>query len=332
MRNVRLALLIVAAGAALLAGCSNSARPPSGRGPLSTKPATTAPASSGGVDPHQAAAKAAAAALLAAYTPPPGSALVEAAPAGSGLDQAPTSPGTADLVDRPGLWTAPGDMATVIAWARAHPPAESTLTGSGQGGQNTPGEPPPVGPGGSPGIETVTTMDLTFSLPAPDGLQAREVLVSVAPDGSDQVALRVDAQDVWYPTRPVWSKPTVDSTVTATVFTGAGGTDPHVATATDTATVSRFRDLLNAMPVSTGGAELPGAHGCPAEFGQKFTVAFGDPGGPSATVSGTVVECGGLTLTEPGQPVVELVDTGGSLLAAAEALTGTTGFSTAPAG
>ena len=111
-------------------------------------------------------------------------------------------------------------------------------------------------------------MDITFALPASGAaLASRQVLVSVAADGRGEVALRVDVQDVWYPTRPTWSYVwKVDAVATITVWAGDGGTDPHTIVTTKPATVARLRRLVNAMPMSTGGIS-----GCVLERGQHFS-------------------------------------------------------------
>jgi hypothetical protein len=88
-------------------------------------------------------------------------------------------------------------------------------------------------------------MEITFSLPASGSvLSSRQVLVSVEADGPGDVAMRVDVQDVWYPTRPAWSFVSKNTaTVAVTVWAGAGGFDPHSVTSTSTATVARLRYL-----------------------------------------------------------------------------------------
>jgi hypothetical protein len=169
-------------------------------------------------------------------------------------------------------------------------------------------------------------MDVTFSLPASGpAISSRQVLVTVTADGHGHVVLRVDVQEVWYPTRPSWSfVQKSDTSVTATVWTGAGGTDPHTVTTKNVAAVDRMRHLVNSLPMSTGGA-----FSCPAEFGQYFKIAFRGKAS-SVTLVGNITECGGLRLTEHGHGAVVLADSGGRVLAAVEALTGTTGLPFGP--
>ncbi|HUY20761.1 MAG TPA: hypothetical protein VMV22_00320 [Acidimicrobiales bacterium] len=74
-----------------------------------------------GVDPHRVVARADAASLLRLVPVPPGAQPSEGRPAGvTTLEQAPSTPGTPDVVDLAAWWTAPGTMGSVIAWVQAH--------------------------------------------------------------------------------------------------------------------------------------------------------------------------------------------------------------------
>lgn len=226
--------------------------------------------------------------------------------------------GPSPRIDRARLWRPAGDMRSVIAWITAHSPAHSTLDGTSESGTGTTGAPP--SPGHPAGVAHVREMGITFALPASGAaLASRQVLVSVAADGRGEVALRVDVQDVWYPTRPTWSYVwKVDAVATITVWAGDGGTDPRTIVTTKPATVARLRRLVNAMPMSTGGIS-----GCVLERGQHFSVQFSGRHAPMVALSGSAPECGGVTLSEPGHAAINLQDTGDHLLAAAETLAGT---------
>jgi hypothetical protein len=329
MRNRRIGFISVAAltsMATLLAACGNVVAAEQLKSGTLASTGTSAhdrhAGPPGGVDPHKWAAELDVARLLGGYVPPPASVRLATAPKGSDLGVPPSSEATRDLVDRARLWRTPGDMKSVIAWARAHAPANSSVAGTGESGTSPPGVRPSGSPGPPPAIGHVQTMDITFSLPATGpALASRQVLVSVAADGPGEVVMRVDGQDVWYPTRPTWSyDSSLDTSVTITVWTGAGGSEPHTVTSTKPAAVGQLRRLVGALPMSTGGIS-----GCPAEFGQHFSVVLSGPHAPSVTVSQLIPECGGMRLSEPGHGAVELEDTGGRVLAAAEALSGTTG-------
>ena len=265
MRNYRFGLVTIVTGAVFLAACASVGSVQRGTPPpVTTKKtlATTAPVtepmpvtSIAAEDPHQQAAELNAAFVLGSYSSPPGSVRLAAAPPGSGLGAPPSTPTTPDLVDLSKLWSTPGDMTSVIAWAKEHAPAHSTLSGMGESGSNPPGQRPPGAPG-SPRINVVTMMGIAFALPTSgQALSTLQLLVSVAPDGPGTVVLRLDAQAIWVPTRPAWSFVTAKvTTVTATVWTGAGGTVPHTATSTDPGTVARLRGLVNAMFMSNDGS------------------------------------------------------------------------------
>jgi hypothetical protein len=160
---------------------------------------------------------------------------------------------------------------------------------------------------------------MTSSLPEHGPVfESRQVLVSVAPNGKDEVTMRVDVQEVWIPTRMTWSYvPRTASSVTATVWTGADGTKPQTATSTSPSTVATLRRLVNAMPVSTAGVTS-----CPADTGQRFRLEFGGTSMTPFNVFGLTAECGGISLSVAGQGRLGLTDTGGRVVAAIEALAG----------
>ena len=278
-------------------------------------PVTTAPnnVSSARADPNRLVAERDAGAVVARYAPPAGSVRLPSAPHGSGLAVAPSRPGTPDLIDRTRFWRTSGDMASVMAWVLAHAPAHATLVGTGSYGTDTEhqasGE---LGP--SPPEFKALTTDAVFSLPAPRPVfSSRQELVTVAMVGRD-VVLRIDAQDVWYPTRPAWSYlVSADTVATVTVWSGPGGGEPRTVEVHGVV-AAHLRHLVNAMPVGTGGV-----FSCPAESGDHVLVRFSGPHAGPVSLSALIPECGGFEIREPGHPMIELDDTDG-LLVAAEAL------------
>ena len=203
-------------------------------------------------------------------------------------------------------------MVEVIAWAKSHRQIHWADVGTGAEGQNPPG----AEPTSPPSIAVVHERDVTFSLPARGrAFQSRQVLVSVSPSGKHEVTLRVDAQVVWIPTRETWSYvPRAVSFATATVWNGAGRTSTTIATSSNRSEVAKLRRLVNAMPVATSGVTS-----CPAESGQQFRLEFGGAGAVY-NLAGITGECGGIGLSVAGQGRVLLVDPGGRVFAAVEAL------------
>jgi len=265
----------------LLAGCSGS--------PTSIAKAPP------GVDPHRLEAKVNAAALLASYRPPPGSVRLASALTGPWIGKPPSSQATPELIDVTRAWRSPGNMVSVIAWARAHAERHWRVVETGESGQNSKGQPPPMR-NGHPIIADVESRDITFSLPIHgSALESRQVLVSVASRGTREVTLRVDVQVVWIPTRPSWSYVSRTTTsVTATVWTGTNRVVPTTKTTSDPSTVASLRKLVNAMSVSTVGLTS-----CVADVGQRFSLEFKGPNAPQVTVSGLTAECGGIASSSP---------------------------------
>jgi hypothetical protein len=104
------------------------------------------------------------------------------------LTQSRARPATPDLASVTRWWRVPGRPQEVLAWIRAHLPPGFTPAGTG------------VGTRSGSGSEWWTRM---FALPAvPDVLIQRELVVLAVRSGS-QTAIRVDAQVVWLPARPV---------------------------------------------------------------------------------------------------------------------------------
>jgi hypothetical protein len=305
----------VAAGAAalvalgmVLAGCSAFA---------SSSPTSIAKAPPG-VDPHRREAQVSAAALLASYRPPPGSVQLSSAPTGPWIGKPPSSQATSELIDLTRAWRTPGNMVSVIAWAKAHAQSHWSMVETGESGQNPKGQAPPTR-NGHPIITDVKSRDVTFSLPVHDSaVESRQVLVSVASRGMNEVTLRVDVQVVWIPTRPTWSYVSRAATsVTATVWTGTNRFVPTTKTSSDPSTVASLRKLVNAMSVSTVGLTS-----CPADVGQRFSLEFKGSNAPRVTVSGLTAECGGISIIVPGHGRLGMRDAGARVVSAVEALTG----------
>jgi hypothetical protein len=241
------------------------------------------------------------AATMLTVVPLPPAAKPDAAapvPATSGPPQTPASP---ELIDLSAWWTAPGTTAAVNGWVRAHVPVGAAL--SGEGSLSTRG---------------VTNYDYVvfgFRPKRPD-LTLRTLLVTIAPDGADQVALRADAQVIWDPARsqPSLINPNTVSSITITgqptQIGGTSGTGRSFAEVTAPSAIRRIVTLLNGLPVDNSGP-----HSCPAFTGLRFTMRFVARNGRAlAELQGDQAQCGGLALVVDGERQPNVDDPGDVLI------------------
>lgn len=257
---VPLAILVlgtVAAAAVSVAAAPSSAVPLTWHGP---GPSTSTSAS----DPDQALAGSEARRLLGLVSPDPDWAATSSPPTPS-LATPTAFPATPDLVDEYQLWTTSGPLAAVRAWVSAHPPTGSTPAGSGSSSQN------------GKQIET----NVTYGYPATaNEFQSRQVLVAIAPLPRGGVGIRVDAQVVWYPSRPAnESIPPGITKVAATVYTRgslSNSTETVLgsATFTDPAVVGMLGNAVDSSPL-----EVPGPRSCPPMTGPALSSTWSSRAG-----------------------------------------------------
>jgi hypothetical protein len=146
-------------------------------------------------------------ALLAQVALPPGSQVVTAAPVPMLTAPATTQMST-NLVDVSGWWTIPGTAQDTLTYIKAHPPTGTTASSTASGDASGTGE--------SVSFDTTATSD--YADP--------QLMIMVSADAGG-VAVRIDAQAIWRPTRS--AAETLDAaTVTAGSVenTGFGGTGP----------------------------------------------------------------------------------------------------------
>jgi hypothetical protein len=263
-----------------------------GSGAQTAGAATTAQASSAGrgsqaVSPRQLA-EANAAVILAAFRSPPGAAR-SGRIAVSWLDQSPAMP-TGNLVTKTAWWRAPGDPQAVLHWVQAHLPSRFTLQGSGTVGQ-------------------ASVLHLWFDQfalrPVSNVLPDRWLLVSVASDGLDITAVRVDAEVTWMSPKPATERiPAAAKVVTITPVTGVKpvpSTDrPVTVTGKEVTSIAKAVDDLPLFP--------PGIFHCPADFGRGIELTFrATPSGPVlAMVTADYSGCGLVQVAVNGQLKPEL--------------------------
>jgi hypothetical protein len=293
---VPLAILMIATAAA---AATSVATGPSDAAPLTWhNPGSQSLPPTSPSDPHKQLATDDAQQLLGLVTPDGDWGAVSSPPVPS-LASPMSLPGTADLVDQYHLWTAPGTMAAVQAWMAAHPPTGSRQVGSGSSYQD--------------GVLVESGVTYGYA-PTANEFSSRQVAVSFAPLPRGRVGVRVDAQVVWYPSRPSdESVPSGTTRVTATVYTRdslAGSTETVLGsrTFTDPAVVSLLARLVDSSPLT-----VPGARSCPADTGtgpQLDLVFAGPPGVPEVRVHDDTNGCGGISFSIGRTTLAPLTDTG----------------------
>jgi len=236
-----------------------------------------------------------AASLLASFRSPPG-ARSSGPIAVSSLSSVPT-PGSPDLVSRTAWWQVPGTMDGVLAWVRAHRPAGTSFGGSGR----------------TADASGIISMFDEFSRPAVTGVLAgRSLYVTVASDGPQRVALRVDSEVTWLPRKsPAERVPAAARVVTITGLPALGSTGPvrpigHFyppVTVTSRATVTKIAAVVDGLSLMP-----PGVFSCPFSNGQGLRLVFrAAKGGPVlAEVTADMNGCGTVLLTVDGKPMPAL--------------------------
>jgi hypothetical protein len=233
--------------------------------------------------------------MLAAFRPPSGA--QRSGPiALSALSAAPGYPGD-DFVTRTAWWLVPGSMDTVLDWVQAHPPAGFTLGGSGDT---------------SDGSIVTSRFDMFSLPPVANVLIERSLYVSVASDGADSTALRVDSQVAWLPAKPADERiPSAAKVVTITALPGTDIKNGQPArspgqpvTVTDPVTVTKIAGVVDALPL------MPAGLFCPLSTGQGLQLTFrADKDGPVlAEVTGYTNGCGTVTLVVGGKRMPALWD------------------------
>ena len=206
-------------------------------------------------------------------------------------------------MDQTAWWTAPGPIDSVIGWVRSHAPSGSTTAATGSSWLR--------------GVEEWEATGWSFP-PAGQAVTCRQLSVMVAPDTTDAVAMRVDAQVIWDPVRAPASLISPSDVRSVTVSQQMGepwspGTSTTLVpsvTVTDSSLVQRYVETVNGLPVD----DIPYLN-CPAWTGLRFEVTFNEGDGSIiAMVSGDEARCGGYALTVDGHTQPALSDPEKSLL------------------
>ena len=220
-------------------------------------------------------------ALLAKVVLPPGSQVAAAAPVPMLTAPAVTQLST-NLVDVSGWWTMPGTVDGVLAYLKAHPPAGTTGIGTASSG--------------SPNDMAQAVM---FDMAATHDYADPQLMITVSQD-TGRVAVRVDAQAVWRPTRSQAETLTV-ATITAGSAdnnTLGGGGLSKSSVALTTAQVRQLVGLLNGLDTAA-----PGDRFCPSTITTR-TLTFDTATG---AVAFDLTNCVNVIVTVGGarQPALE---------------------------
>ena len=247
-------------------------------GPTAEDPSVVAAA-------HQDARK-----LIASFNPPPHAVAVNdrSARVGGGAPGCPATPNLASFYD---LWTVKGDMQSVIASIRSHPPRGGTPSDNAQSGQC----PPP----GEAGACHITSESVAFTCPPMPGVSSQRMLwVSAAPFASHKVGLRVVSQVVWLSPRAASEKVPAGVSSVSVVVTTASGTTSGPYAVSDPSKIDQIVALTDALPPAQ-----PGVQACPADYGGAVRVTFkAADGSVLAEADAEPGGCGDVTFSIRGQP------------------------------
>ena len=236
--------------------------------------------------------------MLAAFQAPPGA--VRAAhqpdPLPSGLTRPPMKSAAQTQVASVGWYETAQSPDEVLAWVKAHPPTGSSLSGSGSGS----------GPG-----------FVSFAFPG-----RLNWLIVTPQSGSDgRTVIRLDASDVWTPSRAPGS--TLGSGATSVSVVTVNRMNPGISlpadetathTSTDPAVIHKVVDLLNALQ-----PPVPGTRNCAADLGTNVLITLPD----LATVTAQADGCGEVMISPQGRPA-QYYDGAGDLIPKVYALFGIT--------
>jgi hypothetical protein len=296
--RVPISVSLCLALAAALTACASVAAPPASRTtphPDAATRALTVPPAGSTVPPAGSKPQAAALArtMLSRLRLPPGARRLPSVPLPSSLKEPAVgyAGGSASL-DQYRLFAAPQPMGSVAAFLASHVPAGLGKGGTGQGSGSASG----------PFME-VSYVDR----PAPAGVAAAGLVVTVVPAASGGSLLRADAQVTWYPPRTAAEY--IDParyhalTITATLYGQRIRKVRKVVTSQ--AVITRFARALDRSP-----AAPPGAMSCPAEFAD-YQLGFSVSGSSRPViVVWTQGICGGSAITVGGHPQPALQDDG----------------------
>jgi hypothetical protein len=232
-------------------------------------------------DPNKAAAVSEGQRLIGIVTVPPDWTPASRPPA-KFLDTPGQYPATSNLVDQYEWWTAHGTEGAVQGWIAAHPPKGSILNESGTLS--------------AAGFTSDTT---SYAYPAlANRFSSRQLVFEVGQVAGGRVGIRLDAQVIWYPTRPRSEFiPHGTTRVTATLSmrnVGSLAAPAVVATATFTSPtiVGRLAHKVDTLPLA-----IPSTASCPEGQTLLLDLEFSGPNVRPAVIRDDLAGCGELSFT-----------------------------------
>jgi hypothetical protein len=198
----------------------------------------TGVAAAGSRSANQAASRRDARSLLAKLMLPAGATPVASEPAGDHGYLKVVGPLESDLARAlaHGWWEVPGTPSDVIAYVRAHPPAGSTPSGSGSGGNIYTGT-------------TSTSVNYQWP-PVRDVLGDRELAVTATALPGGETGVLAEAQSDWIVPRPATER-IPSSTGEIDISSGAPGKPPvESLSVSGPSEVRKIVGLINALPIA----------------------------------------------------------------------------------
>lgn len=195
---------------------------------------------------NRAAAQAEAARLVSLAEVPPGAVRLGSPPAALSAPSMGT-PAVTSLVDQVVAWRAGLPIAATRKWLAAHPPRGLPSDGGDNGSQSA----------------GVTIYGTSYRAPPSQAWASADLEISVAPDGPDATAIRVDALIVWLDPRPVPSGPG-SHPIRVTVADGCPATDQGVTGVTNPGAPLTRQLLPSGQPAGGLRCQYNGGNGHPS--------------------------------------------------------------------
>ena len=227
----------------VIAGCGTAHVPASGPTQTTVRASTSKAATVAG---NRAAAQAEATRLVSLAEVPPGAVRLGSPPAALSEPSMGT-PAVTSLVDQVVAWRAGLPIAATRKWLAAHPPRGLPSDGGANGEQSA----------------GVTIYGTSYRAPASQAWASADLEISVAPDGPDATAIRVDALVVWLDPRPVPSGPGAHP-IRVTVAGGCPATDQGVTGVTNPGPSLTQRLLPSGQPTAGLRCQYAGGNGHPS--------------------------------------------------------------------
>lgn len=293
MRLGKTGPLLLVLGAVLVAGCGVASAPSATKSAARSVGVAAVNRQVAGTPKQRAAADAKT--ILGEFVPPPGAVR---------LAKRPTLPGgwvaygvmglnSTAQADAVAYWRVRGTATALLAWEKAH------ISGSFSAQDVLLGPP---------------SWNTVYSLPAVPGvLPIREMNAQVYDTGGGVTVIMAEAMVSWQPPRP--ASEVIPASVTV-VTIAAPGPSPAPVTITSKPVVRRLAALVNGLPVSTVGLDVP----CAGGFGVTLTFRA-TAGGPAVAVAAGPAECGVVNLTLNGKAEPDL-EPPASYLATVEKIAG----------